>query len=196
MKGRRRGSDLEAALLEAAWEELTDQGYAGLTLESVATRAGTSRPVLARRWDNKADLAVAAIRQQMTKHPTEVSDRGDLRAELLEYLEQLSRRARGIAVIFTLFSSEYFRDTESTPQDLRAALRAGGGNTLKAILNRAVERGEIPGETLSSPVADLLDVLFRHHVLMTFSPPPAALRKAWVDTVFLPLVKRHPVRGN
>ncbi|MCU5781408.1 TetR family transcriptional regulator [Alcanivorax balearicus MACL04] len=196
MKGRRRGADLEAALLEAAWTELTERGYGGLTMEGVANRAGTSRPVLARRWNDKAELAIAAIRQQMAKHPMAVADHGDLRTELLEYLELASTRAKGIAAVFTLFSSEYFQDTSSTPQDLRTALLAGGKETLRALLDRAVERGEILEQNLAPPVDTLLGVLFRHHVLMTFSPPPEALRTAWVDRIFLPLVKNHKESRN
>jgi AcrR family transcriptional regulator len=46
---RRRGRHLEDALLDAAWAELTERGYAGFTLESVAKRAGTSTPVIYRR---------------------------------------------------------------------------------------------------------------------------------------------------
>jgi len=49
---RRRGAELEAALLDAAWDELQAVGYAGLTMEAVADRAGTSRAVLYRRWPN------------------------------------------------------------------------------------------------------------------------------------------------
>lgn len=45
---RRRGTALEDAILDAAWADLTELGYADMTLESVAKRAGTSRPVLAR----------------------------------------------------------------------------------------------------------------------------------------------------
>lgn len=189
MKGRRRGADLEEALLAAAWAELTERGYAGFTMESVAARAGTSRPVLARRWDSKAELTVAAIRWQREKHPLEVPDRGDLRTELLEYLERVSRCARGIAAIFTLFSSDYFQATGTTPQDLRALLKAGDKEVLPAILERAVQRGEIDPAKLVPPVAALLGDLFRGHAIMTFAPPPPALRTAWVDLIFLPLVR-------
>jgi hypothetical protein len=49
-KTRRRGDALEHALLDAAWDELQAVGYAGLTIEAVADRAGTSRAVLYRRW--------------------------------------------------------------------------------------------------------------------------------------------------
>jgi AcrR family transcriptional regulator len=189
MGERRRGVDLEQAILEAAWFELAERGYPGLTMEAVAERAGTSRPVLARRWDGRAPLAVAAIRQQMAKHPLTVRDRGNLRAELLEFLERASDRASGIAAIFTLFASEYFTDSSSAPKDLRAALIQGEGQQLSAILERAVGRGEVDPKRLIPPVASLLGDLFRHHVIMHFSAPPPALRKAWVDSVFLPLVR-------
>jgi len=39
---RRRGAKLEAALLQAAWDELTAVGYAALTMENVAARAKLS----------------------------------------------------------------------------------------------------------------------------------------------------------
>ena len=56
MVERHRGAELEHAILEAAWLELEERGYAGLTMEAVAERSGTSRTVLARRWDGKAAL--------------------------------------------------------------------------------------------------------------------------------------------
>lgn len=189
MAERRRGADLEQAILEAAWSEMAERGYSGLTMEAVAERAGTSRPVLARRWAGKAPLAIAAIRQQMAKHPLKVKDRGNLRAELLEFLDRASDRASGIGAAFSLFSSEYFAESSSAPKDLRAALIEGEVRTLSAILQRAADRGEVDPKKLVPPVASLLSDLFRYHVIMNFAAPPPALRKAWVDAVFLPLVR-------
>ena len=68
---RRRGAALEDAILKAAWAELLDYGYGGFTMEAVAKRAGTSRPVLARRWENRSDLAVAAISNFYRNNPVE-----------------------------------------------------------------------------------------------------------------------------
>jgi AcrR family transcriptional regulator len=189
MTERRRGADLEHAILDAAWSELAERGYSGLTMEAVAERAGTSRPVLARRWDGKAPLAIAAIRQQMAKHPLKVQDRGNLRGELMEFLDRASARASGIGAAFTLFASEYFSETSSAPNDLRTALVQGEAQTLSGILERAAKRGEIDQRKLVSPVASLLGDLFRYYVIMNFSAPPPALRKVWVDTIFLPLIR-------
>jgi AcrR family transcriptional regulator len=188
MGERRRGADLEQALLEAAWLELIEHGYSGLTMEGVAARAGTSRPVIARRWAEKPKLAVAAIRQQMAKHPLEVLDRGNLRAELLEFLERASARAVGIAAAFTLFTSEYLSEASSNPEALHLALIRGEDESLSFILKRGLARGDIDPERLTPPVTSLLADLFRHYALMNFAAPPPALREAWVDSVFLPLV--------
>src|ERR1700685_1894437 len=59
---RRRGAALEHALLDAAWQELQESGYAKLTMERVADRAGTSRAVIYRRWRSRPDLVIAAMR--------------------------------------------------------------------------------------------------------------------------------------
>jgi Bacterial regulatory proteins, tetR family len=40
---RRRGAALEEAILRAAVDELTESGYAGLTMDKVASRAGTNK---------------------------------------------------------------------------------------------------------------------------------------------------------
>ena len=192
MKERRRGSALEDAILDAAWVELDTHGYAGLTMEAVAVRAGTSRPVLARRWDTRAALAVAAIRRQVSRYPVEVGDRGDVRTELLELLERASERARASVAIFTLFATAYFGETGSSPLDLRDALIKGEADALAAIHDRAVRRGEIDVQKLVPPMTTLLNDLFRHYAVMTFTPPPPELRQAWVDDVFLPLVQPAP----
>ena len=58
---RRRGAELEQALLEATWAELTEVGYGALTFNAVAQRAGTSRTVVYRRWPTKRELTEATI---------------------------------------------------------------------------------------------------------------------------------------
>jgi AcrR family transcriptional regulator len=189
MEKRRRGNDLDSAILDAAWLELSERGYAGLTMEAVAARAGTSRPVLSRRWDGRAALTVAALRHQMHKHPLAVKDRGDLRKELLELLDRAADRATGVAVGLAFFANEYFQHTRSSPLELRAQLLLGEANVLTPILDRAVARGEIDARKLIPEVRTLLTDLFRHHVLMSWTAPPPALRKIWVDAIFLPLVR-------
>ena len=54
---RRRGAELEQAILDAAWEQLIAEGYEHFTIDTVAARAQTSKPVLYRRWKTQIGRA-------------------------------------------------------------------------------------------------------------------------------------------
>src|SRR5579863_5809356 len=88
---RRRGEELEAAILEAAWDELVDVGFAKLTMESVAARAKTGVAVLYRRWPRKDDLVLDAIQHYGATHPVAIPDTGSLREDMIGLLSGFSR---------------------------------------------------------------------------------------------------------
>ena len=86
---RRRGIALERAILEAAAAELAQGGYAGLTMDRVARRAGTNKNAIYRRWSNRAALALAAYRE-MAERRLEAPDTGDLREDVLVLLRRIN----------------------------------------------------------------------------------------------------------
>ncbi len=71
-----RAGHTDAVALRAAWEEVSEVGYAQLTMEGVAARAGTSKPVLYRRWPNRAALVLAAMRRQVVPISSDIPDTG------------------------------------------------------------------------------------------------------------------------
>src|SRR3954463_12484992 len=89
---RRRGPELEAVLLDAAWDELMESGYARLTMEAVAARAHTGKQVLYRRWRNRAELVVAAMRHGTGSIVENVPDTGKLREDVLGVLRLMAER--------------------------------------------------------------------------------------------------------
>lgn len=189
MAERRRGADLENAILDAAWAEIGEKGYAGLTMENTAARAGTSRPVLSRRWSSVPALATAAIQRELGRRPIAVPDLGNLRQELLSFLQQASRRADVFTAGFALFLDEFQRGTKASPSEFRATVLAGEEDALETILARAGARGDIDPAKLLPAVASLPSDLFRHHVIMTMGPPSLELQQAWIDDIFLPLTR-------
>src|SRR5690242_13778994 len=90
VRRRRRGEELESALLDAAWNELVEVGFVGLTMESVAARARTGVAVLYRRWPNKAQLVLAAFDHYRAARPIQAPDTGSLRGDLLALLTAVS----------------------------------------------------------------------------------------------------------
>src|ERR1700761_6066032 len=102
---RRRGEELEAALLEAAWDELVAVGFARLTMESVAARARTGVAVLYRRWPRKDDLVMAAIANHGTVNPVEKPDTGSLRGDMFALLGSINdSRSAFTAVVTATFA--------------------------------------------------------------------------------------------
>ena len=189
---RRRGDALDDAILGAAWAELLDRGYANFTMEAVAKRAGTSRPVLSRRWPTRADLAVAAIGHYMQMNPISIPDLGSVRDEYAMLLQKLSERGM-LAVVKVLFSMrDYFVETNSSLADLRNKL--GGSRTVDEILQRGVRRGEIDPSKLTKRIASLPLDLLRHEGFMTHKPVPKAVIAEILDTIFLPLVSKDSFR--
>ncbi|MGA2826303.1 MAG: TetR/AcrR family transcriptional regulator [Streptosporangiaceae bacterium] len=184
---RRRGSALEDALLDAAWDELREAGYARLTMEGVAQRAGTSRPVLARRWPTRHQLVVAALRRHRPMLSGEVPDTGSLRGDVREVLCRVSARFADLGPeTFYGLAADYFADPALVP-DFQAQMVQTGDQVMAAILKRAAERGETLDD-IPPRVAALPFDLLRNTLLL--SPGDEHAITEIVDQVFLPLVSR------
>ena len=188
--GRRRGVRLQDAILDAAWAELVERGYPGLTLEGVAKRAGTSRPVLYRRWPSRTALATAALGRHIAQNPIVVPDLGSVRDEICLLLRRMSDRAKPDMIRLVFDMQRDLADEHSNLADMRARLRAQivDSDVMQTVLGRAIDRGEIAAARLTPRIVSLPTDLARHEVLMTFEPLSDDAINEIVDEVFLPLV--------
>lgn len=185
---RRRGQELEDALLDAAYAELIEGGLAAFTLDGVATRAQTSRPVLHRRWPTREELVVAAIRHHDERHRPPIPDTGTLRGDLIAVLKGANQhRMQLIAPVLAQLSG-VFLETGRTPAELRRELIGDRVTSDDVIIQRAVDRGEI--EPVTPRVAALAFDLFRHEVLMTQAPVPDEVIEEIVDAIALPVLQK------
>jgi AcrR family transcriptional regulator len=185
---RRRGARLEAALLEAAWDELTSVGYGAFTMEGVAVRAKTSRAVLYRRWSNRPELAMVAIRHRTRLATVDIPDTGTLRDDVLALLRQMSARVDEVIGVVSFLITDYFNETGLPAAVLRERALAGEPTAMQIVLDRAVARGEIEADRLSPRIASLPLDLVRHDVIMNRSLAPDDALVEIVDRIFLPLV--------
>jgi AcrR family transcriptional regulator len=69
IRGRPRDERVTRAIIETALRQLMAEGYARLTMESVASEAGVSRATIYRRFKDKADLVTAAIADHANAGP-------------------------------------------------------------------------------------------------------------------------------
>ncbi|MGH3152000.1 MAG: TetR/AcrR family transcriptional regulator [Streptosporangiaceae bacterium] len=185
---RRRGEELEAAILQAAWDELVDVGFAKLTMESVAARAKTGVAVLYRRWPRKDDLVLDTIQHYGVTHPVHLPDTGSLRGDMIAMLSGFSSaRVSFVTVVSAVFSG-LLASSGLTPAQVREKLIAGHPLTSAEIYRRAHERGEIDLDRIPPVVLSMPFDLMRHDMLMTYKPIPEARVLEIVDDVFMPLI--------
>lgn len=184
---RRRGDSLEADILQAAWEELSDVGYARFTMEGVAARAKTSKTVIYRRWTNRAELVLAAMRQRGPVLSGEVPNTGELRSDVVALLNRVSRRMQevGMETMHGVIS-EYVGD-DPVPAFLSG--RQAGYETMHKILKHAADRGDVNLEELSPRIMTLPVDLARHEFLTTHQPLSETAIIEIVDEIFLPLIR-------
>jgi AcrR family transcriptional regulator len=188
---RRRGEELEAALLDAAWDELAEVGFAKLTMESVAARAKTGVAVLYRRWPRKDDLVIAAIGNYGKTRPVEIPDTGTLRGDMLALLGGFNEARSSFTVVVTAAFAGLMASSGLTPAEVRAKIIGDRPLWSNQIFLRAHERGEINLDRVPAAVMSMPFDLMRHDLLMTLKPVPATRIASIVDDLFLPLVSAY-----
>lgn len=187
-KTRRRGAELEDAILRAAADELAEAGYPGLTMERVAQRAGTNKNAIYRRWPNRAALGVAAYRHVAADRLTP-PDTGSLREDALALLRaincgQSSPAARILRGLLTGVGDE-----PELRQQLHDQAAEGGPKPWLTVLDRAVARGEARPGARHPRVATVALVLLRNEFLTRgLTTVDDSVLVEIVDEVYLPLV--------
>ncbi|MGM1062863.1 TetR/AcrR family transcriptional regulator [Saccharothrix sp. Mg75] len=188
-RSRRRGAELEAAVLDAAWAELTEVGYARLTMEAVAARAGTSKPVIYRRWPSRAALVLAAWGSRVPVSPT-VSETGDLRGDLVGLFTMIARRADSMTnEMIAGVMGEAFRHPEVADvlRD-RLTTKSPLSGAVEKIVARAVGRGELPEVELPPRAVRVPLDLVRSESMTCGAPISDETIAELVDDIYLPLL--------
>src|SRR5215470_16821657 len=90
--GNRHGRSEQArqSVLEAVDDLLVERGFAGVTIEGIASRAGVAKQTIYRWWSSKVDILIEAFVDDMADHLTP-PDQGNLERELRTHLSRLAR---------------------------------------------------------------------------------------------------------
>jgi AcrR family transcriptional regulator len=169
-----RTARTRTAVLEATVAELAAHGYEALTVERVAARAGVHKTTLYRRWGGKQGLVADAV-EAFAAGAVELPDTGtvdeDLRRWARSIVAMLTAPDSG-AVVRALFS------TGETPEirDLRRRFYRTRSALVVRIVERAVERGELPPGTDAAEVVRQVGAPLYYRFLVIAEPltPDAA----------------------
>jgi AcrR family transcriptional regulator len=152
-----RSARVRESILAAVFRELIESGYAALSVEAVASRAGVNKTTIYRRWPTLDDLLVDALTTWSLEAIPPVMDTGRIDTDLLALGRELadllnSGVGRQVAafVLTAGLRSDHLREATRRYFDHQA---------LRAIptVDQAIDRGELPANT----DADALLTTFR-----------------------------------
>ncbi|MEV7595891.1 TetR-like C-terminal domain-containing protein [Kitasatospora sp. NPDC089797] len=187
---RRRGEALESAIYGAALQQLTTDGYAGLTMEGVAAAAQTGKAALYRRWSSKEELVMDALRASLPPAGP-APDTGGLRGDLLELVTRL-RTAMfsepGAAVRAIMGEIDHQRAHAFLALVLERVVEPTTA-LIAEVLERGAARGEVRPGAVTPMVTDVVPALMLYRIKMCGGGPVELDPAAIVDEVLLPIVR-------
>jgi AcrR family transcriptional regulator len=166
-RGRPRSADADVAILQAALELAGEVGVRSLSMDEVASRAGVSKATIYRRWSSKEALVIDALRSAINS--VDAVDHGALGDDLRHYLRDMADRmtaSRGDVLPHLIEVACYDPAIRTSLDDWVRHRRA----PLLAILDRAVQRGELAADTDLELLLDLLIGPFVYRRLLTGGP--------------------------
>lgn len=140
-----RSAVREAAICQAVIELLNESSYDAVSMDAVAARAKASKATIYRRWSNKEELVLHALRQFYSVRSGRVPDTGSLRDDFLGLLVgQLGDPQMAAANTAALKALVYAapNDSEFAAQ-LRSLLQEVQSAVLVVMLDRSYARGEL-----------------------------------------------------
>lgn len=160
----RRNPRTEAAIFDATIDLLAEVGFAGLTIEGIAARAGVGKTTIYRHWCSKARLVDEAVRARVAHVST--PDTGTLVGDLTLAIEAVIAliSTPPISALLPSLIDAAERDPEMAR--LHAEFTSERRQLMRALLQRGVARGEIPAPADIELLCDMIagPVLYRRLV--------------------------------
>jgi AcrR family transcriptional regulator len=180
--GRPRDPKVERAILEATIELLGEDGFDGLSIEAVASRAGVGKTTVYRRWPSKIPLVVDALTAMKAPVPVTVTDDLSTRDALLHAMSGFTKPHEGSTRVLAGLVDAMSRNAELA-EAVRAVLVTERQRSLLSLILRGIERGEIRPDVDARVMVDLLGgpVVLRR--LITGDPVTPRLARTIVDLV-------------
>lgn len=186
---RRRGAALLADIHKAVRDELDAHGYAGVTFDGVARRARVSKPVLYRRFPNRANMVADALVAELQGAEV-TSSTGALRSDLQVVFASFMRpsRAVGPAILRALLGDA----DEQLMAQVAGLARNPAMASLDAVITAARGRGELGPKPIPESVNNAIASIFQAEALR-HAIEEADIERI-IDDIAMPLYRLHSGR--
>lgn len=171
-------------VLGASFDLLSEGGVGGFSVDEVARRSGVAKTTIYRHWPSREALLLEAAARISAQEP--VPDTGTLDGDLTALLQSLGEKlgtARWSNVVPSLVD---LAERDADFAALHSRIQRGHASSLRAVLERAVERAELPADAdVPGLISALIGPLYYRR---WFSREP-------IDAPFVSLVVGGVLRG-
>ncbi|RKQ84825.1 TetR family transcriptional regulator [Solirubrobacter pauli] len=131
-------------VLAASFDLLSEGGVGGFSVDEVSRRSGVAKTTIYRHWPSREALVLEAAARISAQEP--VPDTGTLEGDLTALLVSLGAKltsARWSSVVPSLVD---IAERDADFAALHSRIQRGHASSLRAVLERAVERAELPAD--------------------------------------------------
>jgi len=179
--GRPRSSAADEAILAATVDIFSEVGLEALTVEGVAARAGVGKGTIYRRFPNKVDLVVSAVRCYTNVDappPDTGSTRDDVRALVDGLVEIVTETPIGRMLPILVAARARVPELDAAYGEIVAEKRARSA----AVVRRGIERGDFRSDVDVEVVVDAFVSSVFYRFLVSGAPLDDAFVTAVVDS--------------
>jgi AcrR family transcriptional regulator len=179
--GRPRSLEADEAILEAAVDVFAEVGLEALTMEGVAARAGVGKNTVYRRYPNKLDLVVSAVRCYTNvgaAPPDTGTTRGDVNALVEGLVAILTATPIGRMLPILIATRTRIPELHAAYAEIVAEKRARHA----VVVRRGIERGDLRVDADVEVVVDAFTSPTFYRFLVTDAPLDAEFVAAVVDS--------------
>jgi AcrR family transcriptional regulator len=175
-RGRPRDAAADDRILAAAFRQLVDVGYAGLSIEAVAAEAGVAKTTVYRRYPTKRDLTIAALREEtpFSAPPADLSTHDALK-RLVRTAVAMLIESGAVRILGSLLVEE--QREPGILAAFRERLLEPRRAMIVAMIQRGIDRGEVRRDVDPLVVTEMVaGAVFGHHVILGLSTTDAWIR--------------------
>jgi AcrR family transcriptional regulator len=191
IRHRRRGPALERAIHEAVLAELSEIGYAGLTIESVASRARTGKASIYRRWPTKQQLVMdafcASFGETLDLLDGSLAASVTTRDALVHVGQKMAKIVADSDEAMRAAACEMNRDPKFAAI-FEEQVACPKREALLGVLQRGVARGEVRPEAATELYAEILPSMIMARLIVQNRPIADDFLIQVVDDVVMPLL--------
>jgi AcrR family transcriptional regulator len=176
-----RSEQARAAVLHAADDLLVEHGFAGLTIEKIAAKAGVAKQTIYRWWPSKVDILMDAYGEDVARDLTP-ADLGSLAADLCAHLAAVAAflTDSDAGAVYRALVGQAQHDPALATR-LRDSHIAAQHQRDRLPFDRALDRKELPDDLDIDLAVQRLIAVIHYRVLVTGEPVDPAFTDALVD---------------